>query len=97
MTIEKAFQVLIAELTDGRNYKKTVKDFEKWVETKDRTTNYLNYFLVFDIDHRDFKKRSEYDVTYNQIVLLKANIPPKRDKGGLILYKHYNYKEKEPE
>lgn len=95
--IENALQSLISELTTGKNYKKQQKDFEKWVELKDRTNNELKYFLLFDIDHRDYKYRSEYNVTHNQIILMTATLPPKRDKNKPITYKSLDYREKEPE
>ena len=98
MTIEKALQVLITELTKGRNYKKVLKDFEKWVIEKDRTNYPINYFLIFDIDTMVYGKRSEYNITHNQIALVVAKVPAKRDKDKIpIIYKKMEYKEKKPE
>jgi hypothetical protein len=96
-TIDNTFQAFIAQIKKGTNYKTEKKKFEEWVSKKDRTNDNLKYFLVFDIDLRKFKQRSEYNVTQNNIVLMEATLPPKRNNDKPIEYTEYKYTEAEKE
>ena len=89
-----AIAKLIKELKKSPNFQKEKDNFKTWVAKKDRTNNFLTYYYLYDIDSQKFQMRSEYDITYNQIVLMSASIPPKRDKNDDISFKEYDYKEK---
>jgi hypothetical protein len=96
-TIDSTFQAFIQQIKKGTTYKTEKKKFEQWMEAKDRTNDYLKYFLVFDIDLRKFKQRSEYNITQNTVVLVEATLPPKRYSDKPITYREYKYTEAETE
>jgi len=97
MTVEQSLSKLISDLKKDLGYKNWKKQFEDWVQTKDRVNDELKYYLIYDIEHRSYKIRSEYSATHNQIKLITAFIPPKRDKNKLIEYQYHDYKKGEPE
>jgi hypothetical protein len=97
VTINNAFETLIKEIKKGQGYKTWKKQFQDWVNTKDRTNDHLKYFLIFDVDQRSFKLRSEYSITHNQIALMEAILPPKRNSDKPIEYKEYKYIEADKE
>ena len=67
------------------------KKFRQVAESKDRTKDGLNMFLIFDIDTLEYKIETEYSVTHNQIVLVTAAIPAKGSKDQGIYYKGAKY------
>ena len=97
MTVEESLQKLISELKKEKGYINWKKNFEDHVQTKDRVNDELKYYLIYDIDRRLFKTRSEYSTTGNQIKLMTATIPPKRDKDTPIKFTTHDYKKKDIE
>ncbi len=95
--IEESLSKFLSSLRKDQGYKNWKKQFEDWVQTKDRVNDELKYFLIYDIDDRIYRIRSEYSATHNQIKLITAFIPPKRDKNKLIEYQYHVYKEVEKE
>lgn len=94
MTVEQSLSKLISDLKKDKGYINWKKQFEDWVQTKDRVNDSLKYYLIYDIEFRSFKTRSEYSATHNQIVLATATIPPKRDKNKLVEFEYHDYKKK---
>jgi hypothetical protein len=92
MVIETSLNNLVRDIKKNPGYKNWKKQFEDWVATKDRVNDWLKYFLIYDIDKRHFMMRSEYNITHNQIALIEAYLPPKRDKHKEIEFKEYDYK-----
>ncbi len=97
MTVEQSFQKLISELKKEMGYHNWNKQFEDWVQTKDRVNDELTYYLIYDIDNRSYKMRSEYNVTHNHIKLMTAYLPPKRDKGKPVRFISHDYKKRDIE
>jgi hypothetical protein len=95
--ISKALAALVDAIKTDREYKTQVKDFKEWVTTKDKTRDWLKYFLVYDIDQRKFKNRSAYNITQNHIVLWDGYLPPLDKKENPIDFKEYTYKVKDNE
>lgn len=97
MTTSQSIKKLISDIKKDPAYKNWKEHFESWISIKDRTNDTLYYYLVYDIEHQDYKMRSEYNINFNQIALIKASVPPKRDKDKPVEYKTFEYKEKQPE
>jgi hypothetical protein len=97
MTVEQSLSKFISSLKKDPGYKNWKDHFENWVQTKDRVNDELKCYLLYDIDHRSYKIRSEYSAPHNTIKLITALIPPKRDKNKLIQFQYHNYKVAEKE
>jgi hypothetical protein len=82
----------LKELKSDQSYKTWKDQFSSFVQSKDRTPHQLHYYLVYDIDDKTFMIKSEYEVTYNQIVMQTALIPSKKDIKLDIVIKDYEYK-----
>lgn len=77
---------LITDLKKDIGYKTWVLQFKNTVERKDRIPVLIKYFLVYDLDDKTYSIKSEYQVTYNMIVLQTAIIPSKKDvKTGITI------------
>lgn len=66
---------LITQLKNTREYKSTLKSFKEFIDKKDRIPRPVHYYLYYDLDDLKIKMGSEYDITYNSIVLNKAVVP----------------------
>ncbi len=78
---QNILKLLIERLTCTKDYKHHKKLFKEFIDKKDRGPYQpINYYLYYDIDFNKFGIASEYDITFNCIVLSKAVVPSKHDK-----------------
>lgn len=92
MTVETSLKKFMQDLKKDPGYKNWLEQFKNWVATKDRTNDYLKYFLIYDIDRRSYMMRSEYNITQNQLVLWEAWLPPKKNPEKSIEFKQHDYR-----
>ena len=74
---------LITKLKNSRDYKHHLKLFKEFIAKKDgpATAHVLHYYLYFDLDELKFKISSEYDITYNSLVLTTGSVPSRKSKN----------------
>lgn len=72
-----------------KEYDKWVKNFDDEMAVKERITQAIKYFLVYDIEDKKYKSVSDYKINYNQIVLKSCQIPAKKDvKSENVMQEH---------
>ncbi len=68
-----------------------VKKFKDFMDSKDMGPNPITYYLYYDVDYNQYKIASEYDITFNCIVLQKGFVPSKHDKKSEKSIVDYRY------
>ena len=76
---------------NSRDYKSKLKKFKEFCYNKDRMTHPYNSYLIFDVDDLQYKLTSEWNITYNQIVVAQCQIPAKKDKDVIPTIKEITY------
>ena len=73
---------LITKLKSSRDYKHHYKLFKEFIAKKDgpSTAHVLHYYLYYDLDELKFKINSEYEITYNSLVLVRGDVPSRKSK-----------------
>lgn len=76
---------------NSRDFKSKVKQFKEFCNKKDRMTHPYHTYMILDVEDMEYKIRSEWNITHNQIVVMKCQIPPKSDKDPVIEIKEVKY------
>ena len=81
----------IESLKNRPDFKKHCQVFEDTVKRKDRLTNPMRWYLLYDIDDKKWTTHSEISATHNQIAFIEATVPGKKDKVQEIEIKELSY------
>lgn len=79
--MKSEFKAFVSKVLSNREYKKTKKQFIRFLDGKDQfALRSVYYFLTIDLDTFEFNINSEHNITYNSYVLQKATLNPLKSK-----------------
>ena len=83
----------IQQLKNNKDFKKWEDQFRKFVLSRDRLVDRsLTYLLLYDLDDKKWVIESIDSAQFNQVAILKAVIPLKKEVDKQVEIKEYSYK-----